>query len=69
MFTAESLVIFDECHNIDEACIEAFSLNLNDATLDEANGCIKRLEQICARDPGLDDAQVQEEALDDEIWA
>jgi Rad3-related DNA helicase len=62
-------VIFDECHTIDEACIEAFSLNLNEAILEEANGCIKRLEQISARDPGLDGVQVQEGVLDDEIWA
>jgi len=33
----DSIIIFDECHNIDNVCIESFSLNLNNRKLDEAN--------------------------------
>lgn len=44
--SASSVVIFDECHNIDETSIESLSMNLNNKVLDEANYCIKRLEQV-----------------------
>lgn len=40
----DSIIIFDECHNIDNVCIESFSLNLNNRKLDEANQNIKDLE-------------------------
>ena len=33
----DCIVVFDECHNIDNACIEAFSLNMNRTALVEAN--------------------------------
>ena len=33
----DCIVVFDECHNIDNACIEAFSLNLNKRVLDTAS--------------------------------
>jgi len=33
-FQKDCVVVFDECHNIDNACIEAFSLNINRRTLD-----------------------------------
>ncbi len=42
----DSIVVFDECHNIDNACIEAFSMNLNTKTLELASVNIKRLEDI-----------------------
>ena len=41
----DSIIIFDECHNIDNVCIESFSLNINNKILDQANSCIKQLEQ------------------------
>ena len=41
----DSIVIFDECHNIDNVCIESFSLSIDNRILDQANSCIKRLEQ------------------------
>ena len=40
----ECIVVFDECHNIDNACIEAFSLNMNRKSLDMASNNIKQLE-------------------------
>lgn len=30
----DCIVVFDECHNIDNACIEAFSLNINKRILE-----------------------------------
>ena len=30
----DSVIIFDECHNIDNVCIESFSLNINNRILD-----------------------------------
>lgn len=40
----ECVVVFDECHNIDNACIEAFSLNINSKILNLASTNIKKLE-------------------------
>ena len=40
----DCIVVFDECHNIDNACIEAFSMNLNRKTLELASSNIKQLE-------------------------
>ena len=42
----DCVVVFDECHNIDNACIEAFSLNLNRRTLELASTNIKRLDDL-----------------------
>ena len=41
----DSIIIFDECHNIDNVCIESFSLNINNRILDQANNSINILEQ------------------------
>jgi DNA excision repair protein ERCC-2 len=30
----ESIIIFDECHNMDNVCIESFSLTINNRLLD-----------------------------------
>ena len=40
----DSVIIFDECHNIDNVCIESLSININNRKLDLANNCIKKLE-------------------------
>ena len=32
----DCIVVFDECHNIDNACIEAFSMNFKRKSLDLA---------------------------------
>ena len=39
-------MVFDECHNIDNACIEALSMNLNLKTLERAGENLRRLELI-----------------------
>lgn len=33
----DCIIVFDECHNIDNACIEALSMNLNRRTLELAS--------------------------------
>jgi DNA excision repair protein ERCC-2 len=30
----DSIIIFDECHNIDNVCIESLSMNINNRVLD-----------------------------------
>jgi len=40
------VVVFDECHNIDNACIEAMSLNINSKSLEMASQALKRLEDL-----------------------
>ncbi len=42
----DCIVVFDECHNIDNACIEAFSLNINRRTLELASSNLKKLEEM-----------------------
>jgi DNA excision repair protein ERCC-2 len=41
----ESIIIFDECHNMDNVCIESFSLTINNRLLDQASSSIKSLEK------------------------
>eukprot|EP00743_Colponemidia_sp_Colp-15_P011079 GILK01012308.1.p1 GENE.GILK01012308.1~~GILK01012308.1.p1 ORF type:complete len:767 (-),score=129.90 GILK01012308.1:182-2482(-) len=52
----ECIIVFDECHNIDNACIEAFSVNINRQTLEVAtrnldtlNSQINKMKQTDAR--------------------
>ena len=40
----DSIIIFDECHNIDNVCIESLSVYINNRELDQASLCIKKLE-------------------------
>ena len=41
----DCIVIFDECHNIDNVCIESYSLSINNRILDEATASLKELDQ------------------------
>lgn len=41
----ESVVVFDEAHNIDNVCIEALSVSVRRQTLDGASRNISRIEQ------------------------
>lgn len=43
-------MVFDECHNIDNACIEAFSLNINRKTLELASKNLTKLEEEVKRE-------------------
>lgn len=42
--------MFDECHNIDNACIEALSLNINSKSLEMASQSLKKLEDLVKRE-------------------
>lgn len=58
---SECIVVFDECHNIDNACIEAFSMNLNRKTLELASSNIKKLEEIVKKESVSNTARLREE--------
>lgn len=45
----ESVVVFDEAHNIDNVCIEALSINLRDATLSAASRNLQQLSNEIQR--------------------
>lgn len=40
-----SIVVFDEAHNIDNVCIEAFSIDLNMMILERARQNVAKLEK------------------------
>lgn len=44
-FGANSVVVFDEAHNIDNACIEAMSINITRSTLDSAWKCVQGVQE------------------------
>lgn len=50
----ESVVVFDEAHNIDNVCIEALSINLRQATLEGAQRNITRLQHAVERTKATD---------------
>jgi len=57
----DCVVVFDECHNIDNACIEAFSLNLNRRTLELASTNIKRLDDLVKEEMRSNSQRLQAE--------
>ena len=42
----DCVVVFDECHNMDNVCIEAFSVNVTRKSLDKAKTNLKRLDTL-----------------------
>jgi DNA excision repair protein ERCC-2 len=58
---SDCIVVFDECHNIDNACIEAFSMNLNRKTLELASSNIKKLEELVKQENMSNTARLREE--------
>lgn len=40
---AESVVVFDEAHNIDNVCTEALSVDLDKRSLDAASRCLGKI--------------------------
>ena len=46
----DCIVVFDECHNIDNACIEALSMNFNRKTLERAGQNLRTLEGLIAEE-------------------
>lgn len=46
---AESVVVFDEAHNIDNVCTEALSVDLDKRSLDAASRCLGKISsKVCA---------------------
>lgn len=39
----DSIVVFDEAHNIDDVCLEAYTLKLNNQVVSGAAGNIRQL--------------------------
>ena len=44
----ESIIVFDEAHNLDNICIEALSIEINAVGLDKASKSISRLSREVA---------------------
>ena len=43
----QSIVVFDEAHNIDNVCVEALSVMINQRTLNMATGNLTRQVYFC----------------------
>lgn len=50
---AESVVIFDEAHNIDNVCTEALSVDLDKRSLDAASRCLGKISSKVRTGGGL----------------
>jgi DNA excision repair protein ERCC-2 len=58
---AESIVVFDEAHNIDSVCIEALSVTINDRGLEYAARSLGRLASEVSRQKASDNQRLQQE--------
>jgi DNA excision repair protein ERCC-2 len=58
---AESIVVFDEAHNIDSVCIEALSVTINDRGLEYATRSLGRLTSEVSRQKATDNGRLQQE--------
>jgi DNA excision repair protein ERCC-2 len=58
---AESIVVFDEAHNIDSVCIEALSVTLNERKLEQATRSLGRLFSEVTRIKATDSSRLQSE--------
>ena len=47
---SECVVVFDECHNIDNACIEAMSLTMNRKSLELASASLSKLNDLISKE-------------------
>lgn len=56
----DSIIIFDECHNIDNVCIESLSMYINNRTLDQANQSVKKLENLLREENRENSDRLQE---------
>jgi len=59
--TEPSILVFDEAHNIDDVCIESFSVKLNRQRLDQATGNVTRLSSEVDRVKREDASRLQDE--------
>ncbi|GJP52874.1 hypothetical protein CLOM_g11960 [Closterium sp. NIES-68] len=57
----ESIVVFDEAHNIDNVCIEALSVNVRQQTIDGAHRNLARLNTTIERFKATDAERLREE--------
>jgi DNA excision repair protein ERCC-2 len=58
---AESIIVFDEAHNIDSVCIEALSVTINERGLEQATRSLGRLSGEVARIKKTDSQRLQQE--------
>ncbi len=58
---AESIIVFDEAHNIDSVCIEALSVTINDRGLEQATRSLGRLSSEVSRIKQSDSQRLQQE--------
>ena len=58
---AESIIVFDEAHNIDSVCIEALSVTINDRGLEQATRSLGRLSTEVKNIKNTDSQRLQEE--------
>ena len=58
---SESIIVFDEAHNIDSVCIEALSVDINERGLEQATRCLGRLSSEVSRIKKSDSQRLQEE--------
>ncbi|VEU35337.1 unnamed protein product [Pseudo-nitzschia multistriata] len=58
---AESIVVFDEAHNIDSVCIEALSVKINDRGLEQATRSLGRLSSEVTKIKASDNQRLNQE--------
>jgi Rad3-related DNA helicase len=58
---SESIIVFDEAHNIDSVCIEALSVTINDRGLEQATRSLGRLSSEVSRLKATDSQRLQQE--------
>lgn len=61
---AESIVVFDEAHNIDNVCIEALSVTLDRRLLEHSSRSISKLQSKVAELKASDSAKLAKEYAD-----
>ena len=60
---SESIIVFDEAHNIDSVCIEALSVTINDRGLEQATRSLGRLSSEVSRMKANDAERLQNEYM------
>jgi DNA excision repair protein ERCC-2 len=58
---SESIIVFDEAHNIDSVCIEALSVTINERALEQATRSLGRLSSEVSRIKATDNQRLQNE--------
>ena len=58
---AESIVVFDEAHNIDSVCIEALSVKINERGLEQAKRSLGRLSSEVSKIKASDNQRLNQE--------